>query len=32
MVTFGVNYGYVMLYDLFESNYSSLDVYMDKLY
>jgi len=31
MVIFYVNYGYVMLYNLFESNYSGLDVYLDEL-
>jgi len=31
MVISGVNYGHVMLHDLFESNYSGLDVYMDEL-
>jgi len=30
MVSFGVNYGYVM-YDFFESNHSSLDVLLDEL-
>ena len=27
---FGVDYGYVILYELFESNWNGLDVYLDK--
>ena len=30
MVTFDVNHGYVMLYDLVESNHSRLDVFLDE--
>jgi len=28
---FGVNYNCAMLYDLFESNHSGLDVFLDEL-
>jgi len=31
MVIFGVHYGYVMLYDLVESNHSGLDVFLGEL-
>jgi len=29
-VIFGVNYDYVMLYELFESNWNGSDVYLDE--
>jgi len=31
MVIFSVNYGYVMLYDLDESNHGGLDVFLGEL-
>jgi len=31
MVIFYVKHGYVILYELFESSYSDLDVYLDEL-